>query len=73
MEEQFDFNEILNQFRNGKKLTKTALEAEIESHIYNELSSQKELKTQKLLTYCSVVKELKDKENISFRGISKLI
>ena len=51
MEEQieFDFNEILNQFRNGKKLTgkdgllaplikqltEAALEAEVESHIAN--------------------------------------
>ena len=35
MEEQFefDFNEILNQFRNGKKLTEVALEVEVESHI----------------------------------------
>ena len=53
MEEQieFDFNEILNQFRNGKKLTgkdgllaplikqltEAALEAEVESHIANDV------------------------------------
>ena len=55
MEEQieFDFNEILNQFRNGKKLTgkdgllaplikqltEAALEAEVESHIANDVLS----------------------------------
>ena len=49
MEEQFefDFNEILNQFRNGKKLTgkdgllapliKQLTEAEVESHIANDV------------------------------------
>lgn len=57
MEEQFefDFNEILNQFRNGKKLTgkdgllaplikqltEAALEAELESHIANDVLSGK--------------------------------
>ena len=47
---EFDFNEILNQFRNGKRLTgkdgllsplikqltEAALEAEVESHIAND-------------------------------------
>ena len=53
MEEQFefDFNEILNQFRSGKRLTgkdgllaplikqltEAALEAEVESHIANDV------------------------------------
>ncbi len=57
MEEQieFDFNEILNQFRNGKRLTgkdgllaplikqltEAALEAEVESHIANDVPSGK--------------------------------
>ncbi len=44
-----------------------------ELNIINFKKSQKELKTQKLLTYWSVVKELKEKENISFRGISKFL
>jgi transposase-like protein len=53
MEEEFDFNEILDQYRRGKKLTgkdgllaplikqltEAALEAEVESHIANDVLS----------------------------------